>query len=93
MPSLPKLQPQSVQIVHSVQKHDARLDRLLRVPESILMRLMARDQKTTWRLLAVRAAYIRLGLLSKYRLLMFFLKSIPPDGSYRVPSPARPSLS
>jgi hypothetical protein len=50
----------------SVQKHDARLDRLLRVPESILMRLMARDQKTTWRLLAVRAAYIRLGLLSKY---------------------------
>jgi hypothetical protein len=50
----------------SVQKHDARLDHLLRVPESTLIRLMARDQKTTWRLLAIRAAYIRLGLLSKY---------------------------
>ena len=50
----------------SVQKHDARLDHLLRVPESTLIRLMARDQKTTWRLLAARAAYIRLGLLSKY---------------------------
>ena len=50
----------------SVQKHDARLDQVLRVPEAILIRLMARDQKTTWRLLAIRAAYIRLGLLSKY---------------------------
>jgi len=50
----------------SVQKHDARLDRLVKVPDSTLMRLMAKGQKTTWRLLAARAAYIRLGLLSKY---------------------------
>ena len=50
----------------SVQKHDARLDRLLKAPDSTLMRLMARGQKTWWRLLAIRAACIRLGMMSKY---------------------------
>ena len=50
----------------SVQKHDARLDRLLKAPDSTLLRLMARGQKTCWRLLAIRAGYIRLDLMSKY---------------------------
>jgi len=49
-----------------VQKHDARLDRLLKVSDSTLMRLMAKGQKTTRRLPAIRAGYIRFGLLSKY---------------------------
>ena len=50
----------------SVQKHDARLDQLLKAPDSTLMRLMSKGQKTWWRLLAARAGYIRLGLMSKY---------------------------
>ena len=50
----------------SVQKHDARLDRLLKAPDSTLLRLMARGQKTCWRLLAIRAGHIRLDLMSKY---------------------------
>jgi hypothetical protein len=50
----------------SVQKHDARLDRLLRVPDATLLQLLAQRKNVTWRLLAARAAYIRFGLLSKY---------------------------
>jgi hypothetical protein len=49
----------------SVQKHDARLDRLLRVPDATLLQLLAQRKNVTWRLLAARAAYIRLGLLNK----------------------------
>ena len=50
----------------SVQKHDARLDRLLRVPESELMHLVTEGQNLTWKLLAIRAGYIRLGLISRF---------------------------
>ena len=50
----------------SVQKHDARLDRLLEVPDSELVRLITQDKNMVWKLLALRAGYIRLGLISKY---------------------------
>jgi hypothetical protein len=50
----------------SVQKHDARLDRLLKVPERLLCRLVVQDKNIVWKLLAIRAGYIRLGLISKY---------------------------
>ena|SRR6476661_4900136 len=50
----------------SVQKHDARLSRLLKVPDWELMDLMNQDQNMTWKLLAIRAGYIRLGLIQKY---------------------------
>ena len=50
----------------NVQKHDARLDRLLKVPDREIVRFITQDTNMTWKLLAIRAAYIRLGLLSKY---------------------------
>jgi hypothetical protein len=50
----------------SVQKHDARLDRLLKVPDRILMELITQDSNLTWATLAIRAGYIRLGMISKY---------------------------
>lgn len=50
----------------SVQKHDARLDRLLRMPDREIVRLISRRTHIAWTLLAIRAAYIRLGLISKY---------------------------
>lgn len=50
----------------SVQKHDARMDRLLRVPVSELQRLITQDENIVWKLLAIRAGYIRLGLIGKY---------------------------
>jgi hypothetical protein len=50
----------------SVQKHDARLDRLTKVPEVEIVRLIEQDQNITWKLLAIRAGYIRLGLIKKY---------------------------
>lgn len=50
----------------SVQKHDARLDRLLALPESELMDLVEQDKNLTWKILAIHAGYIRLGLISKY---------------------------
>jgi hypothetical protein len=50
----------------SVQKHDARLDRLLKVPDREILRLLDQDKNMTWKLLAIRAGYIRLGLLRKY---------------------------
>jgi hypothetical protein len=50
----------------SVQKHDARLDQLLKAPERDLMRLVIQDENPTWKLLAIRAGYIRLGVISKY---------------------------
>ena len=50
----------------SVQKHDARLSRLLKTPDSELLRLIEEDKRIAWQLLAFRAGYIRLGLISKY---------------------------
>ena len=50
----------------SVQNHDARLDRLLKVPDDALVRLIVQDKNMTWKLLALQAGYIRLGLMSKY---------------------------
>ena len=50
----------------SVQKHDARLDRLLRVPDCDLMGVIVQDENIVWKLLAIRAGYIRLGLMGKY---------------------------
>jgi hypothetical protein len=48
-----------------VQEHDARLDRLLRLPDSELGGLVAQNKNIRWKLLAIRAAYIRLGLVGK----------------------------
>ncbi len=50
----------------SVQKHDARLDRLLKVPDREIVRLITQDTNMTWKLLAIRAGYIRLGVIPKY---------------------------
>jgi hypothetical protein len=50
----------------SVQKHDARLDRLLKPPDWILMDLIKQDSNLTMTILAIRAGYIKLGLISKY---------------------------
>jgi len=50
----------------SVQKHDARLDRLLKMPDREILRLMTQDTNMTWKLLAVRAGYIRYGVIRKY---------------------------
>jgi hypothetical protein len=50
----------------SVQKQDSRLDRLLALPESELMDLVLQDENMAWKLHAIRAGYIRLGLMSKY---------------------------
>lgn len=55
----------------SVQKHDARLDRLLRVPASALMAVAMQDKNMTWSLLAIRAGYIRLGLIPKIDFNLF----------------------
>ena len=48
---------------NSVQRHDAHLYGLLKVPESDLVE---QDENMTWKLLAIRAGYIRLGLIRKY---------------------------
>jgi hypothetical protein len=50
----------------SVQRHDVRLDRLLKAPDREIVRVMTQDTNMSWKLLAIRAGYIRLGLLSKY---------------------------
>jgi hypothetical protein len=50
----------------SVQKDDARLYRLLKVPEPELVRLVTQNENIVWKLLAIQAGYIRLGLISKY---------------------------
>ena len=50
----------------SVQKHDARLDRLLKVPGREIRRLIIQDENLAWKLLAIRAGYIRLGMIRKY---------------------------
>jgi len=50
----------------SVRKHDARLDRLINIPDSFLVELVEQDDNMTWKLLAIRAGYIKLGLMHKY---------------------------
>src|SRR5450759_4006818 len=50
----------------SVQKHDVRLDRLLKLPDRGIQRLVIQDENLAWKLLAIRAGYIRLGLIRKY---------------------------
>lgn len=50
----------------SVQKHDVRLDRLLKAPDREIRRLIIQDENPAWKLLAIRAGYIRLGLIRKY---------------------------
>ena len=50
----------------SVQKHDVRLDRLIEAPEPEIVGLVVQDKNITWKLLAIRAGYIRLGLIRKY---------------------------
>ena len=50
----------------SVQKHDARLDRLLKGSDREIVGLITQDTNMTWKLLAIRAGYIRLGLIRKY---------------------------
>lgn len=50
----------------SAQKHDARLYHLLRIPERELMKLIEQNENMTWKLLACRAGFIRLGRIPKY---------------------------
>ena len=48
-----------------VQEHDKRLDWLVKAPDWLLMDLMEHSE-CPWRLLAIRAGYVKLGLLGKY---------------------------
>ena len=50
----------------SVQRHDARLDRLLKIPEADLVDLMLQDYNDVWKVLAFKAGFIRLGQILKY---------------------------
>lgn len=50
----------------SVQEHDARLDRLLTTPDHLLASYVLRGT-VSWKLLAIRAGYIRLGLIASER--------------------------
>jgi hypothetical protein len=50
----------------TVQKHDARLDRLLKLPEREMLRFVTQDRNITWKLLAIRAGCIRRGVIHKY---------------------------
>ena len=47
------------------QEHDKRLDWLVKAPDWLLMDLMEHGE-CPWRLLAIRAGYVKLGLLGKY---------------------------
>lgn len=49
----------------SLQKH-ARLDRLLKLPDTELVGLVAQNHNIRWKLLAIRAGYIQLALMGKY---------------------------
>jgi hypothetical protein len=51
---------------YSVRKHDVRLDRLIDLPDRFLVELIVQDHNMTWKLLAIRAGYIKLGLMGKY---------------------------
>jgi hypothetical protein len=52
--------------IQKAQEHDTRLDLLLKIPENMLGSLIEQNSNMTWKLLACRAAYIRLGVISKY---------------------------
>jgi hypothetical protein len=67
----PRLEAFACRVCHnlsytSVRKHDARLDRLLKVPDQEIVRLITQDTNMTWKLLAIRAGYVRLGRIGKY---------------------------
>ena len=47
-----------------VQEHDKRLD-LVNAPDWVLMELME-NAECPWRLLGIRAGYVKLGILDKY---------------------------
>jgi hypothetical protein len=49
----------------SVRQHDARLDGLLKLPDSSLLAFIEQTSSKRWKLLAIKAGYIRLGLLPK----------------------------
>ena len=50
-----------------VQEHDARLDWLVNAPDWFVMYLARSDEEKGWlRVMAIRAAYVKLGLISKY---------------------------
>ena len=49
-----------------MQKHDVRLDRLLKAPEPEIVGLVTQDKSPAWKLLALRAGYIRIGMIRKY---------------------------
>ena len=51
---------------NSVRKHDVRLDRLINLPDRFLVELVEQNHNMTWKLLAIRAGYVKLGLMSKY---------------------------
>jgi hypothetical protein len=48
-----------------VQKHDARLDRLVNAPDWLIWHCI-RHGEGPWPLLACRAAYVKLGVTGKY---------------------------
>jgi hypothetical protein len=50
----------------SAQKHDARLDRLLKIPDGELEAIIE-GGNDTWRRLAMKAQGIKSGLLEKYK--------------------------
>jgi hypothetical protein len=50
-----------------VQEHDARLDRLVSGPDWLVMYHMLNKNEKGWlRVMAIRAAYVKLGLINKY---------------------------
>ena len=50
-----------------VQEHDARLDRLVDAPDWLVMYHVLNDDEKSWlRVMAIRAGYVKLGLISKY---------------------------
>jgi hypothetical protein len=58
----------------SVQKHDARLDRLLKMPDREIVRLVTQDENMTWKLPAiVRATFVLAGF-ANIDLTVFFPK-------------------
>jgi hypothetical protein len=51
----------------SVQQHDARLDQLVSAPDWLVMSYVQNDGEKGWlRVMAIRAAYVKLGIINKY---------------------------
>jgi hypothetical protein len=48
-----------------VQEHNARLDRLVKAPDWAVAHLVVHG-KGPWRVLAIRAGYVKLGILGEY---------------------------